>query len=64
LWIFRKIWGVNDLKEKIRHILENPQEGKEMVERGKRQIMKNLAWDKVVRKWRRFMRIVVVLSNG
>ena len=36
-----------DIQENIRHILENPQEGKEMVERGKRQIMENLAWGKV-----------------
>lgn len=45
-----KYGDVNDLKEKMKCILENPEEGKEMVERGKRYIMENLTWDKVVRR--------------
>lgn len=45
-----KYGDVNELKEKMKCILENPEEGKEMVERGKRYIMENLTWDKVVRR--------------
>ena len=31
-------------------IIENPEEGEEMVKRGKRYIEENLTWDEVVRK--------------
>jgi glycosyltransferase involved in cell wall biosynthesis len=41
---------VNDLKEKMKRVIENPEEGKEMVERGKKYIGENLTWDKVVRR--------------
>jgi len=45
-----KYGDVNDLKEKMKLVIENPEEGKEMVERGKKYIMENLTWDKVVGK--------------
>ena len=41
---------VNALKEKMKSVIENPGEGKEMVERGKRYIRENFMWDEVVRK--------------
>jgi glycosyltransferase involved in cell wall biosynthesis len=41
---------INDLKEKMKWVIENPEEGNEMVERGKKYIMENLTWDKVVRR--------------
>jgi len=31
-------------------LLQRPELGQQMVERGKKYILKNLAWDKVVRK--------------
>ena len=45
-----KYGDVNDLKEKMKLVIENPEEGKEMVERGKKYIMENLTWDNVVGK--------------
>ena len=44
-----KYGDVEELKEKMKKIIENPEEGKEMVERGRKYIMENLTWDKVVR---------------
>jgi len=41
---------VTDLKEKMKWVIENPEEGKEGVERGKKYIMENLTWDKIVRE--------------
>jgi len=45
-----KYGDVTDLKEKMKWVIENPEEGKEGVERGKKYIMENLTWDKIVRK--------------
>jgi glycosyltransferase involved in cell wall biosynthesis len=45
------IYGaINDLKEKIKYALENPEEGEEMVGRGKKYINDTLTWDNVVEK--------------
>ncbi|MBA7620188.1 hypothetical protein ES703_27533 [subsurface metagenome] len=44
-----KFGDVNGLKEKMRYVLENPEEGKKMVEIGKKYIIKIFTWDKVVR---------------
>jgi len=41
---------INDLKEKMKWIFENPEKGERMVERGEKYIVENLAWNKVVRK--------------
>ncbi|MGB3345739.1 MAG: glycosyltransferase family 4 protein [Candidatus Humimicrobiia bacterium] len=41
---------VNDLEEKIKYLLKNPEEGTKMVKRGKRYVEENLTWDKVVKK--------------
>ena len=41
---------VNSLKEKMRIILENPQEGYEFVDNGKKFIYKKLSWEKIVEK--------------
>ena len=41
---------IEGLKEKMKWVIENPEEGKEMVERGKKYIEENLIWDKVVGK--------------
>lgn len=38
------------LKEKMKWVIENPEEGKEMVERGKKYIYENLTWDKTAEK--------------
>lgn len=45
-----KYGDINALKEKMKSVIENPGEGKEMVERGKRYIGENFMWDEVVRK--------------
>ena len=45
-----KYGDIEGLKEKLKKIIKNPKEGKEMVERGRKYIMENLTWDKVVRK--------------
>lgn len=45
-----KYGDVNALKEKMKSVIENPGEGKEMVERGERYIRENFMWDEVVRK--------------
>lgn len=42
---------VNDLKEKMKYLLENPEEETNMVKRGKRYIEENLTWDKVIMKF-------------
>lgn len=47
---FVRYGNINDLKEKMRYLLENPMEGEKMVRRGKEYIYKNLIWDKVVKK--------------
>ena len=39
---------IEGLKEKMKRVIENPEEGKERVETGKQYINENLAWDKVV----------------
>jgi len=44
-----KYGDVHDLKEKMKLLLQRPELGQQMVERGKKYILKNLAWDKVVR---------------
>lgn len=43
-----KYGDINDLKEKMKLVIENPEEGREMVERGKKYIERNFMWDKVV----------------
>jgi len=45
-----KYGDVHDLKEKMKLLLQRPELGQQMVERGKKYILKSLAWDKVVRK--------------
>ena len=40
---------IESLKEKMKLVIKNPEEGKEMVERGKRFIFENLPWDVVIR---------------
>jgi len=45
-----KYGDIDDLKEKMKYVLENPENAKELVERGKRYIMENLTWDKVVER--------------
>jgi glycosyltransferase involved in cell wall biosynthesis len=45
-----KYGDVNDLKKKMIHVLENPENGKEMVERGRKYILENLTWEKVASK--------------
>ncbi|MBM4241939.1 MAG: glycosyltransferase [Euryarchaeota archaeon] len=42
-----KYGDIKVLGEKMKYVLENPQEQKEMLERGKRYIKENLTWDKV-----------------
>lgn len=46
-----KYGDVADLKDKMKMAIENPAEGEEMVERGKKYILENLTWDKVVEKF-------------
>jgi len=41
---------LNDLKEKMKMVIENPEEGKEQVKRGKKYIRENLAWVAVVKR--------------
>lgn len=48
--LLTKYGDVYDLKEKMKYILENQDESKKMVEKGKKFIMENLTWDKVVTK--------------
>ncbi|CAD6491077.1 MAG: D-inositol-3-phosphate glycosyltransferase [Candidatus Argoarchaeum ethanivorans] len=45
-----KYGDINALKEKMKSVIENPGEGKEMVERGEGYIRENFMWDEVVRK--------------
>jgi len=45
-----KYGDVHNLKEKMKYIIESPENGKEMVERGKKYIIENLSWDRVARK--------------
>jgi glycosyltransferase involved in cell wall biosynthesis len=45
-----KFGDVTGFEEKMKYILENAEEGKEMVERGKGYIMENLTWDRVVER--------------
>ncbi len=45
-----KYGDIDDLKEKMKYVLENQENAKELVERGKRYIMENLTWDKVVER--------------
>ena len=42
---------IEDLRTKILRLLDNPDEGLEMVKRGKEYIYENLTWDKVVEKY-------------
>ena len=44
-----KYGDIEGLKEKMEKAIGNPEERSEMVERGRRYIMENLTWDKVVR---------------
>ena len=41
----------DDLKEKMKLIIENPLMGSEMIKNGRNYIHKNLAWDTVIRKF-------------
>ena len=45
-----KYGEIEGLKEQMKRVIENPEEGKEMVKRGKKYIEGNLSWDKVVKK--------------
>lgn len=45
-----KYRDIEGLKEKMKLIIENPEEGKEKAERGKKYIEEKLMWDKVVRR--------------
>ncbi|RJS76368.1 glycosyltransferase [Methanophagales archaeon] len=45
-----KYGDVHDLKEKMKLLLQRPELGQQMVERGKKYILKNLAWDKVLER--------------
>lgn len=45
-----KYGAINDLKEKIKYVLKNPEEGEEMIGRGKKYINDTLTWDNVVEK--------------
>jgi len=45
-----KYGDVHDLKEKMKLLLQRPELGQQMVERGKKYILENLTWEKVVRK--------------
>lgn len=47
---FVEYGDVSDLESKMRRALENPEEGKEMVERGKKYIHQNLTWETAVDK--------------
>ena len=47
-WV--KYGDVNDLREKMKSILENPEEGEKMVKRGKKYITENLTWSKNTEK--------------
>ncbi len=47
---FVQYGDVDDLKAKVKRALENPEEGKEMVERGKKYIHQNLTWEIAVDK--------------
>lgn len=41
---------VNDLKEKMKLVIENPEEGKVMQEKGEKYIEENLSWGNVIKK--------------
>jgi glycosyltransferase involved in cell wall biosynthesis len=41
---------IDDLKEKMEYVIENPEEHKLLTERGKRYIKENLSWDSVAKK--------------
>jgi len=45
-----KYGDVNDLKERMKFVIKNPEKGEGMVERGKMYIEENLTWDNVVEK--------------
>jgi glycosyltransferase involved in cell wall biosynthesis len=45
-----KYGDIEGLKEKMKWVIENPEEGKEMAESGKKYIEENLTWDKVVKR--------------
>ena len=45
-----KYGEIEGLKKQMKYVIENPEEGEEMVKRGKRYIMENLTWDEVVEK--------------
>lgn len=45
-----KYGDIEGLKEKMKWIIENPEEGTEMAKIGRKYIEENLAWDKVVKK--------------
>jgi len=47
-WV--KYGDVNDLREKMKSILENPEEGEKMVKRGKKYITEYLTWSKNTEK--------------
>ena len=40
---------IERLKEKMKRVIENPEDGAEMVKKGKRFIFENLSWDVVIR---------------
>jgi glycosyltransferase involved in cell wall biosynthesis len=45
-----KYGDINDLKEKIKYVIKNPEEGEEKIGRGKKYINDTLTWDNVVEK--------------
>jgi len=47
---FVEYGDVEGLKEKMKWVIENPERGKEMVKRGKRDIEENFTWDKVMER--------------
>lgn len=48
---FVKYNDINDLKEKMRWAIENPEQGKKIANDGRNYILKNLAWDDVTNKY-------------
>ncbi|AGK60068.1 Glycosyltransferase [Archaeoglobus sulfaticallidus PM70-1] len=55
----------NDLKEKIKILLEKPEIGEKMVKKGKRYIVENLAWNKVAKKMEKvYESCIISLHNS
>ena len=45
-----KYGDVNDLEKKMKHVIENPSDGKKLVEAGREYIEENIAWNNVVKQ--------------